>query len=135
MVNNIPSIKEVFLLNSLLLERVDLLLDSEQIEREVYDLIPSILKKVEDELQVQLTDENAGPFITHLAIALQRIKKNEVIEESSSEIKLLTEKYQNLFELAKEILSDITPKLVDINAEASYITLYFCLLTGKKYEQ
>jgi transcriptional regulatory protein LevR len=120
-------------MNSIQMDRVKLLFESNQIDKEIYEFIPIVLKRVEDELQVQLAEENAGPFVTHLSIALQRIKNQEAIGEIPAELTSLTQKHPRLFEFAKEILSIVSPK-VSINAEASFITLYFCLLTGMESE-
>lgn len=111
-----------------LLERLNLLYDSGQIDPDVYEQIPVLVQRVEEHLQVKLDEEIGGPFISHLSIALQRVKKQEAIQEAPEELKALSAKHPDLFGFAKEILNS------EEEAEAHFVTLYFCTLTGKGNE-
>ena len=62
-------------------DRVDILLETKLITEEVYKLLLEIIKKLEDEYDIKLTEENGGMFITHLSAAITRIKKGEPINE------------------------------------------------------
>lgn len=121
-------------MESSLLERVNLLLHSNQIDQQVYDLMPGVVRKVEDELKLRLTKDNAGSFVTHTAIALSRIKNHEPMGEFPPDWEALVAKQPTFFRLAKEILSTVEADNVDTDAEAAIITLHFYVLTGEEPE-
>jgi transcriptional regulatory protein LevR len=108
-----------------LMERLELFHDSGQIDTDIYQKVPGLVQKVEGKLEIELAEENAGQFVSHLAIALQRIKSGQTVQESPQELLVLTEKYPELYTFAKEILG------TEEEAEALFITIYFCTLTGK----
>jgi transcriptional regulatory protein LevR len=119
--------------NSELKERLQILFDSGQIKQDVYEIVPTIVNQVEKELCVDLNEENGGSFVSHLSIALQRIKDRKAIQEAPKEVLVYSEKYPELNSFAKEVLSVFAKnESVDIDAEAAFITLYFCLLTKKE---
>jgi hypothetical protein len=119
-------------LDANLKERIDLLHQTNQIDDYVYGQLPVLLKRVEDYLQITLSEENAGPFVSHLAIALQRILQKTPVLEVSDELKALTEKYPDYYQFAADILALPGTESVTCNAEASFVTLYLCLLSGKE---
>ena len=66
--------------------RVDILLESGLITKEVYDLLLEIVEMFNKEHQITLTEENGGMFITHLSAAITRMNKGEPIEELDSAV-------------------------------------------------
>ncbi|MFJ7727489.1 PRD domain-containing protein [Neobacillus sp. NPDC097160] len=116
-------------MDATLKERIDLLHDTNQINDEIYNRLPSLLEEVEEFLHVKLTEENAGSFTSHISVALQRIRDNQPVSEISTELESVIGNNQEYFQFAKELLKN---DYTNIEAEAAFITLYFCLLTGKE---
>ncbi|KIL50043.1 PRD domain-containing protein [Jeotgalibacillus soli] len=116
-------------MDATLKERVDLLHDTNQINDEIYHRLPGIFDEVEKYLDVILTEENAGSFASHVSVALQRISENNPVTEISDELKSVIEANPKYYQFAKEVLSAGS---LNVDAEAAFITLYFCLLTGEE---
>jgi transcriptional regulatory protein LevR len=109
-----------------LTERLEIFHESGQIDTDIYTQVPTLLQKVEEKLAINLEEDNAGAFVTHLSIALQRIKTGQTVQESPQELMGLRQKYPELYSFAKQLLNTEKEE-----AEALFITLYFCTLTGK----
>ncbi|MEH6996279.1 PRD domain-containing protein [Neobacillus drentensis] len=116
-------------MDATLKERIDLLHDTNQINDQIFNRLPSLLEEVEEYLNVKLTEENAGSFTSHISVALQRIAANEHVTEVSSELESVIGNNPEYYQFAKELLKSGD---TNIEAEAAFITLYFCLLTGKE---
>lgn len=116
-------------MDATLKERIDLLHDTNQINDEIFNHLPFLMEEVEKFLNVTLTEENAGSFTSHISVALQRISDNNPVTELSSELETVIGKNPEYYQFAKELLKNDT---TNIDAEAAFITLYFCLLTGKE---
>ena len=115
-------------------ERIDLLHDTNQMSDEIYKRLPAVFKKVENYLDVKLSEENAGSFASHISVALQRISEQKPVSEISSELEALIENNPKFYRFAKELLSENSNPATNVDAEAAFITLYFCLLSGKENE-
>lgn len=113
-------------------ERLDLLHDTNQISEDIYNRLPAIFEKVEEYLGINLKEENAGSFASHLSVALQRISEHKPAVDISSELENVIETNPDYYQFAKVLLRDNSQTGADIGAEAAFITLYFCLLTGKE---
>lgn len=109
-----------------LTERLEIFHVSGQIDTDIFTKVPTLLQKVEEKLAVKLEENNAGAFVTHLSIALQRIKTGQTVQEPPQELMVLGEKYPELYSFAKHLLDTEQEE-----AEALFLTLYFCTLTGK----
>ncbi|MDN3019424.1 PRD domain-containing protein [Paenibacillus sp. BSR1-1] len=118
-------------MDATLKERIDLLHDTNQINDEIYNRLPYLMEEVENFLDVKLTEENAGSFTSHISVALQRISKNEPVTDIASELETLIGENPDYYQFAKDLLENDE---TNIDAEAAFITLYFCLLTGKGNE-
>ncbi|MEW8979180.1 MAG: PRD domain-containing protein [Symbiobacterium sp.] len=60
--------------------RLQLLEESGQIGPEVADLTRHVIRKVEERYGVALTEENGAMFVTHLAVALERLRTGQAID-------------------------------------------------------
>lgn len=116
-------------MDATLKERIDLLHDTNQINNEIYNRLPSLMEEVENFLDVKLTEENAGSFTSHISVALQRIANNQPVTEISGELTTVIDQNPEYYQFAKDLLKNDE---TNIDAEAAFITLYFCLLTGKE---
>ncbi|MFO7273646.1 MAG: PRD domain-containing protein [Bacillota bacterium] len=65
--------------------RLQLLQESGQISPEVAELTRWILKRVEERYGIAVTEENGAMFTTHLAVALQRLRSGEAIDQMLAE--------------------------------------------------
>ena len=65
--------------------RLQLLKDSETISPEVAGLTRRLMARVEAEYGLTLTEENGSMFVTHLAVALERLRAGEAIEQMPPE--------------------------------------------------
>lgn len=61
--------------------RLQLLEDSQTISPEVAGLARRLMARVEAEYDLTLTEENGSMFVTHLAVALERLRAGEAIEQ------------------------------------------------------
>lgn len=109
--------------------RLDILKNAGQISGETYDALIRIIKMFKNKWEIELTEENGAMLITHLSIALERIKKNELVDgieaETYEEIKnhCQYEKCKNIFEdITKETAIEI-PK-----NEETFIMMHLCAL-------
>lgn len=109
--------------------RLQILKDADQISLENYDAIIKVIEIFERELNIKLTEENGAMFITHLAIAFERIKKGEMVEDINDtiyeEIKnssrfTSSEKFLELLE--KELNIEIP------ESEKTFIMMHLCAL-------
>ena len=60
--------------------RIRLLSDAEQISPAEADGLTAMLKMFAEKWHIELNEDNAGMFITHLAIALKRMRENDTIQ-------------------------------------------------------
>lgn len=67
-------------------ERLDLFMSSGQISEMTYRALLKVIDKLEQQYGIVLTEENGAMFVTHLSIAIERIKKQEYIEAVDKEI-------------------------------------------------
>jgi hypothetical protein len=58
--------------------------------------------------------------------------QNAPVQEVSDEVKALTDKHPEFYQFAGEILALPGTESVNCHAEASFVTLYLCLLSGKE---
>ncbi|MED1466871.1 PRD domain-containing protein [Bacillus salipaludis] len=116
-------------MDATLKERIDLLHDTNQINDEIFNCLPILMEEVEKFLDVKLTEENAGSFTSHISVALQRISDNQPVTEIAAELETLIGENPEYYQFAKDLLKN---DQANVDAEAAFITLYFCLLTGKE---
>lgn len=112
--------------------RLQILKDSGQIDEEIYNNLLKVIESFNNNFQIKLLEENGGMFITHLAVALARIKNKELVEPIEE---LIFEEIRNdsNFEKAKEILTKIEE---DINisipeVEKTFILMHIVTLLSK----
>lgn len=61
------------------MERVDILFDNNVIGREVYDLVNKTIEMLKADYNIE--EVNMEMMITHLALASERVLKNDIVEE------------------------------------------------------
>ena len=113
-------------------ERLGILRSGNVISSDVEDQVRKVISRLEEHWEIKLTEENGGRIVTHLAMALMRIKKGENIRPPESSV---IEEFRDLdvFEPSCEIVDDLIvwtamnlPK-----AEKEYMIVNICLLLDK----
>jgi transcriptional regulatory protein LevR len=118
----------------LVMERIELMYETNQMDQETYNGVPEVLRRIESFLQVQLTEENAGACVSHLIKAIQRVKNNEAIEECSVELMAEMMKTKHLYDFSLEILKPYNIHNMNLEAEAAFIASYFAMMTEEENE-
>lgn len=113
--------------------RLTILKDSGQIDEEVYKKMLKVICMFYKKWNIELKEDNGSMLITHLCIALQRVKNNcpaEKIEDDVyKEVKL-----NPYFKISTRALSDIQ-KEVDMDipeSEKSFLMMHLCVLFQKE---
>lgn len=120
-------------MDDMLYMRLDLLEGAGEIDSSIKESVVNFVKTIEDKYFIKVTEENGSMLVTHLAMALSRIKKGKKIESINEELfeeVRKTKMYNELPEYYKKIedeLNIIIPK-----EEKDYIALHVCTLIDKE---
>ncbi len=112
--------------------RIQLLKDSNQIDEETYENLLAIIKLLKDRWGITLTEENGAMLITHMSIALKRIKDNNTVNPLEEDLQEQL-RGEAFYSKAEEILEDIDKKLelkLPEN-EKEYMIMHICTLLLK----
>jgi transcriptional regulatory protein LevR len=110
-------------------ERFDMLEESGQITSLTRWLTENSLARIADELQLRLTEDNAAQFVTHLAIALNRLQRGEAVEPSATVSDEIAdygrerEVMRRVMDECQEVLDRAVP-----DAEVDYMTVHLAAL-------
>lgn len=112
-------------------ERLEILKGAGEISDEIMDVVTEFVKNFEKKYSAEITEENGSMLITHLAMALARIKRGEEINEMDElaleEIKE-TPTYNELPEFYKKIEDKLQIKIPD--SEKGFIAVHVCTLVS-----
>lgn len=120
-------------MDDLLRQRLIILNESGKIDYETVVSIEDFIKIVEEELNVDITEDNGSMFVTHLAMAISRIKNGEEIVtlEESLLKELKSQPYYNKIpKLITSLEEQLEIKIPE--SEFGYIGLH---LGNLKYEK
>ena len=113
-------------------ERLGILRSGNVISAGVEDSVRKVISRLEERWKLTLTEENGGRMVTHLAMALMRIKRGEDITAPEEDV-LAEFRDLDVFEASMEIVNDLiawTP--IDLpKAEKDYMIVNICLLLDK----
>ncbi|MDR0760579.1 MAG: PRD domain-containing protein [Treponema sp.] len=109
--------------------RLDILLSSRTISPEVDATVRRVIERMADPWGLTLTEENGSRLVTHLAMALMRISRGEIVESMDRE-SLEEFKASVSFPQAMVIASDIISfaKLTIPESEREYLDANICLI-------
>lgn len=113
-------------------ERFQLLLESGQLTEPVLEVTREIVTAIQNRYGITLTEENAGMFVTHIAMALQRIASGQPLETVSDEVWEETRQCQDEWSFARE-LAALARKRLEIQvpeSELAYMVLHLRVLVG-----
>jgi hypothetical protein len=68
-----------------LARRLELLRDSGQLDADISEFLATAFESVADDVGLELTDDTFGTALTHTALALQRARNGEAIEQWGSD--------------------------------------------------
>lgn len=111
-------------------ERLDLLLQSGQIQSDTDHRIRKNLVRLIEEKTIDPKKESMGPFSSHLAIAVERIRKGEALTNGNDQVDEVVRERPDLYRKADELLGGCleVSEPAATPAETGFITLYLALL-------
>ncbi|QQO10910.1 PRD domain-containing protein [Breznakiella homolactica] len=109
--------------------RLELLLSSGTISEEVVETVRKVIQRMNHHWKIPLTEENGSRLITHLSVALMRLKRHENIRAMEPGT---YEEFKNtpVFPKAQEIADDIIAFTgIEIpESEREYLNANVCLI-------
>jgi len=116
-----------------LMIRLGILKDAGQIDEDIYEKIIKIISLFQDSFNIELNEENGAMLITHLCIALQRVKNNCPAEQIDEEL-YEGVRLNQYFETCEKVFSDIKRETnMDIpESEKSFVMMHLCVLFEKE---
>jgi hypothetical protein len=117
-------------------ERLDMLEESEQVTNLARRLTEMSVAQLSDELQLILTEDNAAPFVTHLAIALTRINRGDPEIAASAVAEEEIADRQRERDAVNRVMHDCSRLLQrEISmSEISYMTVHLCVMVDLQSE-
>lgn len=118
-----------------LTERLDVLKNSGTLSRKNYDNVVRVIRYFKERRGIELTEENASAFITHLCMALERIDKGEEAQPLDRTV-YEEARRESTFAEAEICCRDICEILPQISGtEAEYISTHIGVMLANKKEQ
>lgn len=111
--------------------RLEILKNSGMLSERNYNKIVRVIEYFDKVKNIKLVEENASMFITHLCSALERIDKNEIVndlDEDILEALRLEEKYNESMHLVKDLkgfLGEVPRE------EVNFIVMHVCTLLAQ----
>ena len=113
-------------------ERFQLLVESGQLSERVVEVTREIVTAIQNRCGIALTEENGAMFVTHIAMALQRIANGQALETASDGVWEESRQYEDEWSFARE-LAALVRKRVEIQvpeSELAYLVLHLRVLVG-----
>ncbi|MCM0649734.1 PRD domain-containing protein [Clostridium swellfunianum] len=109
--------------------RLQILKDAGQISEETFEALKQVINMFKDNWELVLTEENGAMFITHLCVAMERIKQDKAIDGIDSEVYEEIKNDEN-FSKSKLIFQDIikTANIEIPENEETFIMMHLCTL-------
>lgn len=110
-------------------ERLEILVAGDLLTEELKNKLESLLTDFEASYQIELNNDNAAMLVTHLPMALMRIKRGEAVEDLNEAV--LTElKAEEFYTDCLDFIEKIEVETgIEIpEGEKNYLVLHFCNL-------
>jgi transcriptional antiterminator len=109
--------------------RLQILKDAGQISEETFEALMRVIEMFDNKWEIALTEDNGAMLITHLSVALERIKRGEEIEGIDSEIYNEIKNHSD-FEKCKKVLENIEEeaRISLPQNEETFIMMHLCTL-------
>jgi transcriptional regulatory protein LevR len=110
-------------------ERLNILVSGNVILDETKKSVLRVISRLKDQWQIELKDENGGRMVTHLAMALTRVKQNSEVNPLEQE-QYEEFKSSDFFVRAVAITNDLCRWVpLDLpQAEREYLIVNICLI-------
>jgi len=115
--------------------RLDILVEGGVLGEENFKRVSHIIRHFKERYGIELTDDNAGAFITHLCSALERIARGEPVGELDKEIYedvVIHPMFSQADIISKE-LRDMYPMIPE--SELMYLNMHLSLLLETVQDQ
>lgn len=116
-------------MDDMLMLRLNLLVDSGEIDETIKDAVINFIKTIEKDYSIEIIEENGSMLVSHLAMALGRIKRGEEIQSIDEaifkEVKE-TKTYRELDKYYSILEKDLNIQIPQV--EKDYIALHLCTL-------
>ncbi len=116
------------MMDSEILERLEILHASGQISEEDKDMTMKAVEYLENNLKIKVENETGRMFVTHLAKTLSRLACNEAIEENNKEAEAAVREHPEVLREAEILFEDVLGIKDVPKAEINFIALYMILL-------
>ncbi|GMA62828.1 hypothetical protein NZD89_23720 [Alicyclobacillus fastidiosus] len=113
-----------------LLERLDILVTSGQITDEIRQHVLHTATAFAGMHGIELTESNAGSYITHFAMACARIGRGEPVLDIPAGVQEVADRHLDLVEVARTMFPAEASTIT--GAEVGFITMYLCVLLGRE---
>ncbi len=90
--------------------RLEILKNSSIIDEQIYEELINFMFRLRDKWEIELTEENGAMMITHIAMALKRIKNGEPVSKIDENVYIEVLKSDKLDEIEK-IYEDISENI------------------------
>ncbi|RPF48715.1 PRD domain-containing protein [Hydrogenoanaerobacterium saccharovorans] len=111
--------------------RLGILRQSEMLSDNNYHKIQQVISYFKEKQNIDLNEENAATFITHLCSSLERISKGEKINEIDKDV-YSSVKEESTFDQAVLISKDLQAMLPEIpDSELKFIIMHIGVLLGR----
>ena len=116
--------------------RLQILQDAGQLSEANHRAIAGIIAMLADDWNIELTEENGAMFVTHLAIALERIAKGEPVKPVEEYV-LAELKSQDCFGSCRRALAGIAAIVGREfpEEEEGYVLIHLCTLFAKEAQR
>lgn len=108
-------------------DRLELLCNGGQISGKIKESIINVIKLFDNKLNIKLTEENGAVFITHLAIAAERMMRNKKINPMDDNLYREVRENPN-YHRSVDVLEDIEKEtgMEFPENEKAFIILHIC---------
>lgn len=108
--------------------RLNIFKDSGMLSEKNYDKVLQVIKYFNEVKNIKLVEENSSMFITHLCSSLERIDKNEIVNDVDIEI-LEALKLEENYNESTYVVKDLKEFLGEIpKEEVNFLVMHICSL-------
>jgi len=115
-------------MDSEIFERLDILHESDQINRQDKEKTVKAVEYLENKLKIKVEKEVGGMFATHLAKALSRMNNGQAIQETTEQADKAAQEHPEILREAKTLFEDILGIKDVPKGEMNFIAMYIFLM-------
>lgn len=124
----VPAVAEQ--INAEFAERLDMLEEAGQVTPLARRLTEFVLAEIGKELKIDLTEDNAAQFVTHLTVALTRLNRGELAAAPSAVVDEEIRNHSHERDVMRRLMAECE-KFLDREipeSEAAYMTVHLCAI-------